>query len=104
VGGLLIVLVCACILILALIVSLIVAIGRLACWSVVRPELSGYVQDVGAWLAKAGVGDQIAAATDAADAAGWPDRDQRAVSTLAILSDLFFLVALPLFWRSTQPR
>jgi predicted PurR-regulated permease PerM len=95
-----IVLVSAYVLILLLIVSLIVAIGRLGVLipSYV-PELNGYVQDVGDWLAKAGVGsDQVAAATDAADAGRLAGLATSVLSsTLAILSDLFFLVALLLF-------
>jgi AI-2 transport protein TqsA len=94
------VLVCAYVLILLLIVSLIVAIGRLA---VLIPsyadELNGYVDDVGDWLAKAGVGsDQVAAATEAADAGRLAGLATDVLSSsLAILSNLFFLVALLLF-------
>jgi predicted PurR-regulated permease PerM len=95
-----VVLVCAYVLILLLVVSLIVAIGRLA---VLVPsyasELNGYAQDVGDWLAKAGVGsDQVAAAEDAADAGRLVGLATDVLSsTVAILSDLFFLVALLLF-------
>ncbi len=95
-----VVLVSAYVLILLLIVSLIVAIGRLAVLvPSYAPELNGYVQDVGDWLAKAGVGsDQVAAATDAADAGRLVGLATDVLSsTVAILSDLFFLVALLLF-------
>ena len=95
-----VVLVCAYVLILVLIVSLIVAIGRLAVLvPSYAPELNGYVQDVGDWLANAGVGsDQVAAATDAADAGRLVGLATDVLSsTVAILSDLFFLVALLLF-------
>ena len=95
-----VVLVCAYVLILLLIVSLIVAIGRLAVLvPSYAPELNGYVQDVGDWLADAGVGsDQVAAATDAADAGRLVGLATDVLSsTVAILSDLFFLVALLLF-------
>jgi AI-2 transport protein TqsA len=77
-----------------------VAIGRLA---VLIPsyadELNGYVDDVGDWLAKAGVGsDQVAAATGAADAGRLAGLATDVLSSsLAILSNLFFLVALLLF-------
>ena len=102
-----VVLVSAYVLILLLIVSLIVAIGRLAVLvPSYAPELNGYVEDVGDWLAEAGVGsDQVAAATDAAD----PGRlvglaTDVLSSTVAILSDLFFLVALLLFLAFDSAR
>jgi AI-2 transport protein TqsA len=94
------VLVCAYVLILALIVSLVVAVGRLA---VLIPtyasELNSYVQDVGGWLENAGVGsDQVAAATDAADSGRLVGLATDVLSSvLAIMSNLFFLVALLLF-------
>jgi AI-2 transport protein TqsA len=96
----LLVLVCAYALVLVLIVSLLVALGRLA---VLVPtyagEIDDYVQDLGGWLEKAGVGsDQVAAATGAADAGRLVDLTTSVLSSvLGILSDLFFLVTLMLF-------
>ena len=92
-----VVLVCAYALVLALIVSVVVALGQLA---VLVPsyasEIDDYVQDVGGWLDRAGMGsDQVAAATDAVDTGRLVDLVTGILSgVLALLSNLFFLVAL----------
>jgi len=95
-----VVLVCAYALVLALIVSVVVALGQLA---VLVPsyasEIDDYVQDVGGWLDNAGMGsDQVAAATDAIDTGRLVDLVTGILSgVLALLSNLFFLFALMLF-------
>jgi predicted PurR-regulated permease PerM len=104
-----VVLICVYVLILLLVVSLIVATGRLAVLiPSYAPELDRYVQDVGSWLEDAGVGsDQVSAAPDAADVGRLVGLATDVLSgVLAIVSNLFFLVALLLFlaFDSAQAR
>ena len=88
-------------LILVLALSLVVAIGRLAVLiPTYAPELNGYVEDAGSWLHDAGVGERPGRGRHGTQStpAGWSGWPLTCCpGSWAILSDLFFLVALLLF-------
>jgi AI-2 transport protein TqsA len=95
--------------VLLLIVSLLVGVGRLAVLiPSYAPELNRYVNDVGDWLQDAGVGqEQVDAATGAVDSGRLVGLATNVLSgALGILSNLFFLVTLLLFlaFDSAQVR
>jgi AI-2 transport protein TqsA len=95
-----VVLLCAYVLVLLLIVSLVVAMGRLAVLvPSYAPEINGYVKDAGDWLQDAGVGtEQVEAATGAVDSGRLVGLATSVLSSaLNLLSGLFFLVTLLLF-------
>jgi len=94
-------------LILLLVLSLVVAVGRLA---VLVPtyatQMDDYVQNVGDWLQDAGVGpEQVAAVTGSADVGRLVGAVTDLLSgLLGVLSNLFFIIALLLFLAFDSAR
>jgi len=95
-----VILICAYVLVVALVVSLVVALGRLAALiPTYASEIDGLVEDATALLDKAGVSKEaVDSATGALDIGRLAGLATGALSgVLGILSDLFFLATLLLF-------